>query len=167
MIIEYAQILSTAHRVLDGEEYTDCTGKRKVKKWGLKNKELENIIYKSTHINHPCCVWVIQSVLNYCWLYQLFIDLCAPTAPPRSGDEYTFRFDKKHLTDSKLRNVLKTIPQNIPKKMTFTTFPKAFPNKYNKTKGVVQCYTRFYRKEKKADKNGNLMNIWTRRTKLF
>ena len=31
MIIEYAQLLSTAHRVLDGKEYIDDSGNRKVK----------------------------------------------------------------------------------------------------------------------------------------
>lgn len=50
MILESAQLLSTAHYVLDGEAYG----------------------YKPTHINHPCAVWVRESDSNYAWLYQLF-----------------------------------------------------------------------------------------------
>ncbi|NDB61434.1 hypothetical protein EB001_23795, partial [bacterium] len=35
MILESAQLLSTAHRVIDGVEYIDDGGKRKVKRWRL------------------------------------------------------------------------------------------------------------------------------------
>ena len=36
MIIEYAQLLSTAHRVIDGIEYTDLSKNgRKIKRWKM------------------------------------------------------------------------------------------------------------------------------------
>ena len=41
MILESAQILSTAHRVLDGDEHADNVG-----------------MYKMTHKNHPSTIWV-------------------------------------------------------------------------------------------------------------
>ena len=37
MILEYAQLLSTAHRVLDGREYVDASSGRKMKRWMLPN----------------------------------------------------------------------------------------------------------------------------------
>ena len=52
MLIEYAQLMSTAHRVLDGEQYTDLskTG-RKVKRWKLSNPNADNTIYLACHVN--------------------------------------------------------------------------------------------------------------------
>jgi hypothetical protein len=42
MIIEYAQLMSTAHRFLDGEEYIDLTANgRRIKRWRM-NDDLEN-----------------------------------------------------------------------------------------------------------------------------
>ena len=47
MIIEYAQLMSTAHRVLDGEEYYDKTKNgRRIKRWKLQDKEMESMLYK-------------------------------------------------------------------------------------------------------------------------
>jgi hypothetical protein len=54
MIIESAQILSTAHSVLDG-----C-----------------QVGYKPTHTNHPSCKWARSTSSNYKWLYEHFKALC-------------------------------------------------------------------------------------------
>lgn len=51
MIIESCQILSTAHRLIDGNEYADLNG-----------------LYKSTHVGHPCVKWCMKSKSNYEWL---------------------------------------------------------------------------------------------------
>ena len=69
MLVEYAQLMSTAHRVLDGDEYIgkSQTGRR-VKRWRLSDN-YENIIYKACHVNHPSAVWVRDSVSDYKWLY--------------------------------------------------------------------------------------------------
>jgi len=58
MILEYAQLLSTAHRVLDGviTEGVSPTG-RKRKSYVLSDAR-ENILYSATHINHPSAIWV-------------------------------------------------------------------------------------------------------------
>ena len=48
MILETAQLLSTAHNEIDGEQ----------------------VAYKSTHKNHPSAVWTRESVENYQWLYR-------------------------------------------------------------------------------------------------
>ena len=42
MISEYAQLMSTAHRMLDGEEYIDKTANgRKIKRWRMKDNDYE------------------------------------------------------------------------------------------------------------------------------
>ena len=46
MPIEYAQLMSTAHRMLDGEMYIDRTANNhKIKRWRL-NDERESVLYK-------------------------------------------------------------------------------------------------------------------------
>ena len=54
MIIEYAQLLSTCHRVLDGEEYYDKTANgRRIKRWKMDDPFMEACLYKASHVNHP------------------------------------------------------------------------------------------------------------------
>ena len=56
MIVEYAQLLSTAHRVLDGIPYYDVSkNNRKVKRFKL-DEPRESNLYKACHINHPSAV---------------------------------------------------------------------------------------------------------------
>ena len=46
MIVEYAQLLSTTHRMIDGSEYTDYSKNgRKIKRYKLENPNAEKIIY--------------------------------------------------------------------------------------------------------------------------
>ena len=70
-------MLSTAHRMLDGEEYLqrNKNGNRNIKRWLLKDNLFENIIYKASHVNHPSTVWVMQSAYNYMWLYNHMLEL--------------------------------------------------------------------------------------------
>ena len=65
MILEYAQLLSTAHRVLDGREsITLSLSGRKKKVWTIDDHR-NNVLYSATHINHPSAIWVRQSLENY------------------------------------------------------------------------------------------------------
>ena len=107
MIIEYAQLMSTAHRVLDGDMYMDKTkNNRNIKRWRLSSN-LESIVYKASHINHPSAIWVRESKEHYMWLYNLFVAL---------GKEYTYRYGKIHLSNQLLNEVLNESPFNIPDK---------------------------------------------------
>jgi hypothetical protein len=111
MIIEYAQLLSTAHRMLDGiqtieKKYVNGSlpaRYRSMKRWKLED-ERDSILYKATHANHPSAVWARAHAINYKYLYQLFCAVC---------DEYTYRYGKVHMTDTKLRKILRTEPDNI------------------------------------------------------
>ncbi len=106
MIIEYAQLMSTAHRVLDGEEYYDLTANnRKIKRWRLKD-DREAKLMKASHVNHPSAVWVRQSKENYVWLYQMWVCLL---------QEYTYRYGKNHAC-ARLIDTLAEIPHNLQEK---------------------------------------------------
>jgi len=138
MIIEYAQLMSTAHRVLDGEMYYGLTKNgRKIKRWKL-NSNMENILYKASHINHPSAIWARQSNNNYNWLYCLFTALC---------DEYTHRYGKVHETDRKLRDVLVTPPMNIEVGYK-TQPPQAMPDDVKVDGDSLQAYKNYYNKYK-------------------
>jgi hypothetical protein len=117
MILEYSQLLSTAHRILDGTEIIQKskTG-RNVKRWVL-NDYRDVVLYSATHVNHPSAVWARQSKLNYVWLYNL---LCACMR------EYTYRYGKKHKCESLLM-ALRTVPNNISNK-PFTEPTPAMPD---------------------------------------
>lgn len=105
MIIEYAQLMSTAHRVLDGDEYTDLTANgRRIKRWRLHD-DREPILMKASHINHPSGVWCRSNRDNYLWLYRMWFYLC---------DEYTYRYGKEHAC-RRLNDTLYFYPNNITK----------------------------------------------------
>ena len=106
MIVEYAQLLSTAHRMLDGIEWTDYSKNgRKIKRYRLENPNKDKVIYKACHYNHPSAVWVRENKLHYQWLYNLFKKL---------GHEYTHRYGKVHSTNLLLNQLLEEAPNNIP-----------------------------------------------------
>lgn len=108
MIVESGQMLSTVHRMLDGEltHRMSKSGRTRVKYYIHPDPKLEKILYKAVHFNHPCTVWSRESHENYEWHYQHFIALC---------DEYSYRYERKHRTDRLLRSLLKYPPQNIPR----------------------------------------------------
>lgn len=106
MVLETSQLLSTAHRLLDGEEYVgqSKTG-RKAKRWRLPD-EREDVLYSATHINHPSAVWCRQTNNNYTWLYCHFEGLL---------NEYTYRYGKTHkCANPNFAAALSQVPNNIP-----------------------------------------------------
>ena len=89
MILEEAQMLSTAHRVID--HFAILThrpdGKRSRTEWVLRDNALDGLLYRSTHVNHPCSAWVRASSANYDWARRLLRAL---------SDEYTYRYGREH-----------------------------------------------------------------------
>ena len=80
MLIEYCQLLSTAHHVLDGDQ-------------ALQG------IYRVTHVNHPSSVFTRSSVWAYEWVLDSATEL---------SRLYTEETGKIHACQSKL-NLLKTL----------------------------------------------------------
>ena len=129
MILESAQLLCCAHIVLDNSTVIGTVE-----------------LYKLTHKNHPCSIWVRASSANYKWLYQLFIHLC---------EEYTHRYGKTHLCEQKFKDVLCNVPVNITVG-PMTPWAQAMPEEY-KSEDPVESYRTYYINDK-AD-----MCVWTRR----
>lgn len=119
MILETAQLLSTAHRVCDGDEYADEQG-----------------LYRATHKNHPSAIWVRETVTNYAWTYKLLTALCA---------EYTARYGKVHSTE-RLLKALRYPPQNMGAGK-FKPPPQCMPDEC-KHEDTVTAYRTYYLKEK-------------------
>ena len=103
MIIEYAQLMSTAHRVLDGTPYTDLTANgRRIQRWRMFD-DREKELMKASHVNHPSGVWCRDNDSNYQWLYTMWKHLC---------EEYTHRYGKVHAC-ARLDWLLSLTPDNI------------------------------------------------------
>ena len=136
MPLESAQMLSTAHRELD-EFYGFIPS--------------DSPIYKATHKNHACTVWVQQSVENYNWLYKHFVALSA---------EYDHRYYKLHKSWLVLREILSNPPHLIPE-CPMTPFAQAMPDEYKDDDPVV-AYQNYYLSEKRSmlKYRKRLMPLW-------
>lgn len=138
MIIEYAQLMSTAHRVLDGEEYYGLTKNgRKIKRWKLNNPAFEEGLMKASHVNHPSNIWVRSSNNNYTWLYSMWKELLK---------EYTHRYGKHHACE-KYDEYIKYPPLNIP--VGYKTQPtQAMPDDVKVKGDSLTAYRDYYIKYK-------------------
>ena len=135
MPLETAQMLCTAHRILDGDEYADQEG-----------------LYKEAYINHPCTIWARESSANYWWLYSHFIAL---------GAEYTYRYGKRHASLEKLWKPLLTMPKNIFKG-AMTPLAQAMPEEY-KDEDPIVAYRNYCINEKhyaKWERGRNKPSWW-------
>ena len=101
------------------------------------NKKNFSTPYKSTHVKHPCVLWVEESYDNFEWLVQLALAL---------NDEYRFRFEKDK--DHKSISVLPEIEKYKFPRQGLTPFPQAMPDKYKIQDDPVQAYRNFYIGEK-------------------
>lgn len=146
MILESAQLLSTAHRVLDG---TQVAGKsktgRNVKRWVLPDSR-DTEIYTATHVNHPSAVWCRTSVENYLWLVEHFAGLL---------DEYTHRYNKRHKC-FELLMPLQSPPHNL-KDYDMTPMPSAMAEEYRISDDPLTNYRNYYKLGKST------MHKWTNR----
>lgn len=115
MILETAQLLSTAHYCVDAK--------------------VPEGVYKPTHVNHPCAVWCRQNVGNYFWLHELGVALCT---------EYTHRYGKVHKTQD-VMSKLERPPRYITPSGVRTPFAQAMPEEYRRPRNAVGAYRDYYR----------------------
>lgn len=101
------------------------------------NKKGITTPYRSTHVKHPCVLWVEHSYENFRWLQQLAIAL---------NDEYRFRFEKPQ--DHKSIRVLSDISAHRFEDLGLTEFAQAMPDEYKVPGDAVTAYRQFYRGEK-------------------
>lgn len=136
MCTEMTQLLSTAHRVLDGEEYTVLSAAgRRSKAFRMRSVGDDEFLYKATHLNHPSAIWARSNRSCYEYLHKLTVALCK---------EYTYRYGKVHKCESSgLLDRLATPPMNI-KDGEFTEPPPAMPDEYIVVGDSVESYRRYY-----------------------
>ena len=135
MILESAQLLSTAHRLLDGEQVMGKTKTgRNAKRWIL-NDAREPVVYQATHINHPSAVWCRASVENYNWLADHLHALLA---------EYTYRYSKKHKVQGDLSYMLMSPPKNL-QEYDMTLMPSAMADEYKISDDPIVNYRNYYK----------------------
>jgi len=127
MILETAQLLCTAHVILDGEQYA--------------RKQLRNLVLRPTHVNHPCAKWVREACLNYKWLHELGLCLIG---------EYRARYQKEHAY-VELMDALSKMPLNLEHLAMRTPFPQCMPDAYKRgssAEEAVEAYRDYYCYEK-------------------
>jgi hypothetical protein len=112
MILETAQLLCGAHH--------------------LTNQVNDQVPYKLSHKNHPCSIWVRESLSNYLYLCELGLALC---------EEYTYRYGKRHKSQDVIEWCV-TNKVNICDK-GITPPAKAMPDEY-KVDDVIQSYRNYY-----------------------
>ena len=113
MVLETAQLLCGVHWVQGGEAP-----------------------YKLSHRNHPCSIWVRESLSNYLYLCELGLELCK---------EYTYRYGKRHKSQDVIEWCLINKPNIADKE--FTEPARAMPDEY-KSNCVVESYRSYYMGEK-------------------
>lgn len=153
MILEGCQLLSTAHRLLDGKlgklsDFSDdgfrnekgimLLDGEKLKRKGNGYKIIKQKACIATHQNHPMAIWVRESSDNYHWQLKLVKGLVA---------EHLLRYhdhdaSKTHKTFKEYGEFLNDAPNNI-QGVGFTTPPQCMPDEY-KTEDVVQAYRNYY-----------------------
>tara|TARA_R100001591_G_scaffold115822_1_gene131939 strand:+ start:487 stop:1044 length:558 start_codon:yes stop_codon:yes gene_type:complete len=134
MVLESAQMISTAHRVLDGWpcERRNPNG-RLVKDWMLDD-EREDLIYRGHQPNHPCTIWTRQTTANYDWHCEHAMEL---------SREYTRRYDKVHKVTPILEYLSRNQPENLPVG-SLTPFAQAMPEVYKDPENAVIAYRNYY-----------------------
>ena len=96
---------------------------------------MDAILYGAGWLKHPSCIWVMDSAYNYMWLYKHMIAL---------GDEYTKRYGKKHLTITKLEDVLRYPPKNAKLNVKGYDATPAMPEECKIPGDVVGSYRKYY-----------------------
>lgn len=140
MIVESCQLLTAAHRVLDGKkDRIQVPSKNDKLRWKtvytLPRTKHDELFYTATHINHPSAKWARENRSNYHWLASLASELC---------HEYTRRYGKIHKCyRTGLIEALKAYPQNLPSGK-FTQPPQAMPDEF-KRMDSIEAYREYYR----------------------
>lgn len=160
MCVESAQMLSTAHRLLDGKELTfeklhngknvkktlhvfdgenvdfvelELDGKMK-HRWIVTNPKC----FAVAHAKHPSTIWTMQNRANYMQHFEIFRAMM---------DEYIVRYQKIRTGLEKMsEEIFSSAPKNITEGPA-TPPPQAMPEKY-KCEDTVEAYRRYYAGDK-------------------
>lgn len=152
MIVESAQMLSTAHRVLDLQQDRGYRAQvinkkgRSVKQVilpeyleepGMHMVDSRCPYYWVSNENHPCNQWVRECSANYKYLFEVYVALI---------HEYILRFRKINAATN-LADALETLPQGIRIDSKPTSFIQAMPVEYQQ-ENAIEAYRTFYIQDK-------------------
>lgn len=172
MILETAQLLCTAHRMLDGKRAPikrrgkeQAISKYILPHWGESESMFTDqrcVYYWDTHHEHPCGKWARASAANYRWAYAL---MCA------LGREFEHRFKTKHKTIVDLQTPLCVLPSPLrgeAHRMSYEVenFALAMPPQYKDLSSAINSYRSYYANEKRefnTPRGGTAPATWTRR----
>lgn len=176
MYLESAQMLSTAHRLLDGTvgfvPSTDKqgnmvylkSGKLRVKKHWRLDDDRETEMYLAVHPKHPTTLWTMESAENYDWHYAHFVELL---------NEFERRHKKLPKT-AVMKEILARRPDNIPNvpatpiKLAMAQFPHCVVRGPDGVVNVVESYRNFYIEDKERfatwNKGRSAPTWWVERT---
>lgn len=116
------------------------------------NVGVQENLYKPTHKNHPCTILATKNRANYVWVLELTKALL---------EEYTYRFEKTHKSGRLISHLTDMAP-SIP--LGDLSFAQAMPDPY-KANDPVEAYRAYYRGDKRFDKSGKRLDVWTKRQK--
>lgn len=119
MILEYAQLMSTSHAILDNTVMT----------------------YRPTHKNHPSAIWARASSANYYWLYDMWRYLLEEYSYRYNGNHACGRLAHE-LSNCPLNTASDTL---MP---VFLAMPDVYHRPLNSFADSVEAYRDYYRNEK-------------------
>jgi hypothetical protein len=126
MILETAQLLYTAHWVLENPDLSTAPVKKNTTQRGyqsIKNKK------------HPSAIWARESLDHYMWLCELGFELCR---------EYKHRFGEKKEHGCQRHIIwLAAYPPAALKSLGWSQPPQAMPDEYKDADSIV-AYRAYY-----------------------
>ena len=164
MILEYGQMLSTSHRLLDGQKqewtvkHPDTGRDKRLRFWQLEGEKCQPLLVErqvfleggSSTLKQK---WTVHGGTK-CYAVAHANHPCSMWARETDANyhwlfhlfdgaqrEYTHRYGKRHAA-SRLNEFLSRAPSKI-RRGQLTPFPQAMPDEY-KTADAVEAYRRFY-----------------------
>lgn len=147
MPLESCQMLSTAHRLLDGRvEVREIPGSKRTKRFYVLPGErvtldaagrltIENqVCYYPTHVNHPSTVWTMASRENY-ERHVLMLQAML--------DEYSSRYCRVYKSAETVLPFLRSPPSNLSTGTSTEPTP-AMPDCYKVPGDSIQSYRNYY-----------------------
>jgi len=151
MLLEYCQLLYTAHWALYYPDLLECKSaialSRAQKKLAVPEymqtaptcDSTKEPTYRPCHIHHPCAQWTRRSSGNYRWLAKLGLEVAR---------EYTHRFEKTHSCQKHIEWLATNLPPTI-RRFPHVTFAIAMDEEYRISKDPIECYKHYYNTSKK------------------
>lgn len=105
----------------------------------MRNDSKAPKLFKQTHMNHPCSVWVRESMQNFGWLFDYTLALC---------ERYTKIFEKRHKCEQLILDLATFAMRDYGAPWLldaeFTDPPSVMPDVYKISDDVVLNYRCYY-----------------------